>query len=162
MRLTDVVRWERLSDRFWSKVEKSEGCWLWVGHRNKAGYGKLRNGSQHKYLLAHRASWLLAHGELPDELLVCHKCDNPPCVRPDHLFLGTDADNQRDMMRKGRKVVPPQYGERNPRAKLTAEQVIEIRRRYAEGETQTKLGMEYGVSQAAIGYIVRGEHWTEF
>jgi hypothetical protein len=92
-------------ERFWSKVQKTETCWLWMGARHPhGGYGQFV-GPPIKELRAHRYSWVLAYGPIPDGLLVCHRCDNPPCVRPDHLFLGTHLDNALDMMAKGRK--PP-------------------------------------------------------
>ncbi len=88
------------SARFWQKVQKGDGCWEWQGSRNKLGYGitSLRG----RAIRAHRVSWEIVNGPIPDGLLVCHRCDNPACVRPDHLFLGTQIDNLRDMRTKGR------------------------------------------------------------
>lgn len=88
-------------ERFWSHVEKTDGCWHWLAYRDRRDYGRFMVAAG-KPMLAHRFSYLLAYGELPDDLHVCHHCDTPSCVRPDHLFLGTDADNLRDMARKGR------------------------------------------------------------
>ena len=86
-------------ERFWAKVEKSNSCWLWRANCNPEGYGQFwLNGKLEK---AHRISWTFKHGAIPDRLLVLHKCDNPPCVNPEHLFLGTDRDNSRDRIRKG-------------------------------------------------------------
>ena len=88
--------------RFWSKVMQSTNCWLWIGHRNRFnGYGYMRT-NEGKHVLAHRASWALSHGDIPAGFSVLHKCDNRLCVRPDHLFLGTQSDNVRDMVEKGR------------------------------------------------------------
>src|SRR5258708_1136501 len=85
---------------FWAKVEKSDACWLWRGARTKADYGQIKiNG---KVFYAHRVSWFIHFGNIPDTLSVCHRCDNPPCIRPDHLFTGTARDNARDMIMKGR------------------------------------------------------------
>ena len=94
-----------LQERFWSKVKKGDGCWIWTGGRNHKGYGQIWTGVKHK--MAHRIAWELAFTRPPDDLKVCHRCDNPPCVNPAHLFLGTIADNNRDMMAKGRFRPPP-------------------------------------------------------
>src|SRR5690606_12878457 len=130
--------------RFWSKVDMSGGpnsCWEWQGSRDADGYGRFtsnrskRLGFGPKSWVASRAAWLIHTGHLPGDLLVCHHCDNPPCVNPAHLFLGTNNDNMRDMNRKGRhprKAAWNPSGETNPRAKMTDEQVIEARRRVAE------------------------------
>lgn len=90
-----------LADRFWSNVDKSGECWVWTGNRLPSGYGRFsRNGS------AHRIAYQLTYGEIPPGMCVCHRCDNPPCVRPDHLFLGTHAENMRDRDAKGRGKLP--------------------------------------------------------
>ena len=86
------VQWN--PEHFWSSVEKSTGCWLWMGCREKKGYGRIMLDGRPER--AYRQAWRLAHGEIPNGLWVLHKCDNPPCVRPDHLYLGTSSDNQRD------------------------------------------------------------------
>ena len=84
---------------FWRKVQRDDGCWMWTAGRDGDGYGSYRNKR------AHRVAWQLTRGPIPDGLVVCHSCDNPACVRPDHLFLGTQQDNIQDMLRKGRR--PP-------------------------------------------------------
>jgi hypothetical protein len=91
-----------LEERFWRKVKKSEGCWEWQGWRDDGGYGSIGSFGNADRVKTHRYSWQLHNGPIPDDLLVCHTCDNPPCVRPDHLFLGTHLDNMRDKMKKGR------------------------------------------------------------
>lgn len=92
---------ERLGDRFWSKVDRSGDCWTWTASRTRHGYGRIGLGHD-RVETAHRVSWMLANGPIPEGVFVCHRCDNPPCVRPDHLFLGTALDNIRDMIAKGR------------------------------------------------------------
>lgn len=100
-------------------------------------------------------AWVLTHGPIPDDLLVLHSCDNPSCVRPDHLFLGTDAVNMRDKQRKGRATS-------GPRRRLKASLVAEIRRRYAEGgETYQSLGREFGVSRCHVADIIKGKAWKD-
>lgn len=108
---------------------------------------------------AHRYSWEITYGPIPDGLFVCHHCDNPRCVRPDHLFLGTPLANARDMARKGRKAIVSLPGERHPGSKLTDDAVREIRRRRSLGETTRRLGAEFGVSGPLISYIANRKAW---
>ena len=91
-----------LYDRFWEKVRTGKGCWEWQGGRAAFGHGLIHLGNGNKLVQAHRVAWELANGPIPDGLCVLHHCDNPPCVRPTHLFLGTLGDNARDMVAKGR------------------------------------------------------------
>lgn len=98
-----TVRIGSLAERLWAKVDRTESCWIWTGGTNIKGYGCIGLGERGRgKALAHRVSWELAFGPIPDGLWVLHHCDNPPCVRPDHLWLGTAADNNRDMVAKGR------------------------------------------------------------
>lgn len=139
-------------DRFWQKVDKSSACWVWMGARNARGYGhfKLRKRVQ----VAHRVAWVISHGSISDGLVVCHKCDTPSCVNPDHLFIGTQADNVRDMVSKKRGV--NLSGERHWNAKLSDLQVVEIRERYAQGDTTyQELAHEYQVTSEEIGKVIR-------
>lgn len=110
-------------------------------------------------LTASRVAYMIAHGEIDDDLLCCHTCDNPSCVNPDHLFLGTANDNLQDMIRKGRAVLSTK-GERHGRAKLTESDVLEIRRLHASGVSQRSLSRKYKMSVASINMIVHRKHWT--
>lgn len=148
-----VMPYGTLEDRFWAKVDKSGDCWIWTGARNERGYGKILAGRRLEY--AHRVSVRLDGREVPDNAHVCHHCDNPPCVNPAHLFVGTSRDNHDDMVRKGRST----RGERNPRSKLTADQVREIRARAAAGEVQRVIGADYGIEQSHVSLIVRRGVW---
>lgn len=143
-----------LADRFWPKVEKSEGCWLWTAARTPRGYGHLRY--RNEYLLAHRASWEIHFGPVPDDLKVLHTCDTPACVRPDHLFLGTSLDNHDDMKAKGRSA----KGEKHGGARLTEAQVLEIRARFAAGGiSQGALRAMYGITQSHVRSIITRKTW---
>jgi DNA-binding transcriptional regulator YiaG len=143
-------------EAFWSKVIKrdSDHCWLWQGYRGTDGYGAFR--FDHITRLAHRVAYELAVGPIPDGLWVLHRCDRTACVRPDHLFLGNNADNMADMVAKGRSL----HGTRSPRAKLTEQSVEAIREIQKSGAmTQRKLAVLFGVSKSTISEIVRGAKW---
>jgi hypothetical protein len=151
--------------RFWARVDKSGECWLWTGPRDKDGYGKAN--VRRRALRAHRVSWTMANGAIPEGLIVCHRCDTPACVRPDHLWLGTQLDNVRDMTAKGRRASGPRPahrkgglpGERNPRATFTAEEVLDIRKRADGGETLASIRRAYGVSKNAVYSVARRITW---
>ncbi len=156
---------QQIVDRFWARVQKSDGYLIWTGKRYQSGYGGLIVSK--KQIYAHRFSWMVTNGEI-GKLLVLHKCDNPQCVRPDHLFLGTDKDNAVDRMAKGRpqgrQLHPENYprGENVPNSKLTWDQVREIRAAYKHGNTsQRRLAKQYGVSKPTIQRIVRNQQWKE-
>lgn len=141
-----------IGDRFWAKVDKSSKCWLWTGGTTR-GYGTFFVGIHERAVPAHRVSWQLANGPIPDGLWVLHECDTPLCVRPDHLFLGTQTDNMQDAAAKGRV--------RNQSTKLTAEDVRTIRSRYATGGVfQHELAAEFGVGQTQISRIIRLKRWS--
>lgn len=149
-------------DTFWDKVDQKgpEECWEWWPARENQ-YGKYwLNGER---MGAHRAAWTLTNGPIPVGIEVCHSCDNPRCVNPAHLFLGTHQDNMRDAYTKGRIVQPPgrpQRGERNGSAKLTEADVFAIRARHHDGETQTGIAQDFPVSQQQICDIVHRKCWT--
>ena len=146
--------------RFWARVDKRgpAECWEWRRSRSKAGYGRVRAGGHLVY--AHRAAWVLASNALiPDEMCVCHRCDNPPCCNPAHLFLATQAQNVRDRDSKGRgKQGPVRRGEQNPRARLTNAQVDEIRALLVT-RTRRSVAEMYGVAQTTISAIATGTNW---
>jgi len=145
-----------LETRFWDKVQKTDGdsCWEWTGAHVINGYGQIWNDRQFRY--AHRISWELHYGPIPQDLCVCHRCDNRGCVRPDHLFLGTNLENTLDRETKGRGA----KGERQGSAKLTEAQVVNIRRLYAVGESsQRALAQQFGISKTEIARIVCGKKW---
>jgi hypothetical protein len=149
-------------NNFWNKVGKdsSNDCWPWTGAIHNPGYGKASIGHQ-KSIGAHRVSYILAYGQIPDGLFVCHRCDNRACVNPNHLFLGTPSDNTHDMDTKGRRITPDHHGENNPAAKINSEIAQIIRKRYnAGGVTMKQLGKEFGITGAQVRHIVRGFHWS--
>lgn len=168
-----------LAERFWARVQKGAGenaCWIWTGSTaRRYGIVTIRGRSER----AHRLSWEWANGPIPDGLVVCHHCDNPPCVRPDHLFVGTMADNLRDCARKGRcgaQVKPEQLarGQRNgaytmperlPRGeshgcvKLTEADVVQMRAAYQDGASLSQLATQYGMHRGHVSRIVNRKNW---
>jgi hypothetical protein len=157
-----------LTERFWSKVDRKDqgDCWPWLGWRDGDGYGQISiGGAKGRRIRATAAAWLLTYGEMPTNQ-VLHRCDNPPCVRPDHLFSGTAKDNAADRGRKGRtargKRRPETVvrGERQRRAKLTDEAVREIRARFDKGETRQELAREFGVSWTVVDGVVKRTLWS--
>jgi len=139
-----------------------EACWPWTGATMGDGYGTVWNGDKH--VRAHRVAWAALVGPIPDGLFVLHRCDNRPCCNPRHLFLGTSADNARDMAAKGRQALQtnPELarGERNGRCVLTDADVADIRRRNAAGESQAALAQEFGIGSSHISRLIRRESRT--
>jgi len=146
-----------VEQRFWEKVDKSESCWIWKGTTYSNGYGRICvNG---KHVLAHRLSWTLTHSDIPDGFHVCHGCDTPLCVNPEHLFLGTQKDNMQDMISKGRRVNPVMpRGEYAYAAKLTREQVDYIR---SSSLSVSSLARELGVTIRTVSLIRRRITWKD-
>jgi len=178
-RLTDKKTWKQypLKRRFVSKlkINSTNSCWEWLGSRLQRGYGRI--GLNGKMITAHRASWLIYRGEIPRGKFVCHKCDNPPCVNPDHLFITTHKENMMDMVSKQRwskkpktakqiesarklmmKLSQSQRGKKKAWSKLNKFQVLKIR---ASNEVQKKIAQRYGVAQTLISQIKSGKIWKE-
>lgn len=153
-------------ERFWTHVDKSNDCWEWRAGKMATGYGSCRyNGSTQT---THRVAWQLTYGPIPAGMFVCHHCDNRICVRPDHLFLGTHADNMRDMAKKGRNyraICTPERpshnrGSGHGLSKLTEPDVAEIRRLYASGHyLQREIAERFGVNPGTVSGIVGRRSW---
>lgn len=172
--------WTPLPERFWPRVEKTDGCWLWTGPRRRDGYGRIKLAG--KDTTAHRVAWIMLFGPIPSGVEVCHRCDVKLCVRPDHLYLGTHALNMRDASdhglfahkgqgrhgnhargeRHGTKTHPESVarGAAHYKAKLTEAQAIEIKRRRLAGEPLAVLAQEFGVTMALVSGIARGRVWS--
>ncbi len=136
-------------ERFWSKVEKTDWCWNWKAGKGSDGYGIFWDIPNKTSRRAPRVAWELENGPIPEGMWILHHCDNPACVNPSHLYIGTAADNNGDAIRRGRNPPIPQ--------KLTAEQVIEIRA--LPYQPQGKIAAMYGVSQVTISKILRRKSW---
>lgn len=141
-------------DRFWGLIspEPNSGCWIFLGAKASFGHTRIRAGKKNWF--AHRFSYVLHYGPIPKRMSILHKCDNPACVNPDHLFIGTRADNIHDMDRKGRR--RQVRGEKCSFAKLSADQVRHIRRKEMR---QMAYAAHYGISQSVISDIQRGKIW---
>lgn len=165
--------------RFWAKVDKDNGpiirdelgrCWIWTAGKFTDGYGTISiNG---KSLMAHRVSYAIHHGHIPSDFLICHACDNPPCVNPSHLWPGTNKDNGADCTAKGRRAKGDRNGMRkhpnrvmrgedHGKSKLTTLEIEAIRARYSEGKiSQKRLAAEFGICKATVYYIVHRKVWA--
>lgn len=162
----------KIMRHFWSKVDTSGDCWTWQRYRCRKGYGIVRIEGQLQK--AHRVAWMMTRGPIPDGMQICHHCDNPPCVRPDHLFLGSQSDNSKDMGSKGRHWLQKQperslfvrqptikpRGTQNRHAKLTDEQVREIRKVHTEKRvSRRQIARMFNVSETTVRRVVNRELW---
>jgi len=149
--------------RFWQKVEKTDTCWNWTAATHEFGYGVFGRGGGKANGLhrAHRYSYRLHHGEIPKGMFVCHSCDNPACVNPTHLFIGTAADNHADMRSKGRHVDPPRnFGKSNVNVTLDKEMADKIRRLRSDGLTYEEILPQVDCGRTTIARVCRGESWV--
>lgn len=149
---------ENTPERFWSNVQKGEGCWEWQRGLDRHGYG--RTSYQAKDVLAHRLAWLLTHGPVPEGLYVCHHCDNRRCVRPDHLFLGTQKDNLDDARDKGRPLSSLKAGSLHHKTKVTEAVASEIKAARTSGETAKSIARRLGLGYRTVTRVLHDEHWT--
>lgn len=142
----------RCAARFWERVDKStSACWLWAGAKNEKGYGIAWTGT--RTIRAHRLAWLLTHGDLPPRpLVLCHSCDNPACVNPDHLRAGTDMDNQRDSASKGRRIAGPWRDKRS--AWLAPDRVAAIRAMAANGSGARACAEKFGIHEETARKVI--------
>jgi hypothetical protein len=145
-----------ITERFFAKVNKTDGCWLWTGcHSN--GRGRFSHNGSPQF--AYRVSWQIHNGPIPEGLFVCHSCDNGLCVNPKHLWLGTQFDNMRDCATKGRLRMPRARGSTNGAAVLDEQSVVAIRTQHANGAMQTTLAKQYGVHITTINLVVHRKIW---
>lgn len=174
MAYSQYTRAQKTEERFWSYVPVSgrDDCWEWSGQRNENGYGRFKSGGTKGP--AHRFAYELINGPIPIGLIIRHTCDNPPCVNPHHLLVGTAADNSRDMVERGRSILGRRWksghtktaghpnfmpGSLNPLAKLSAADIPVIRKRCRSGEMKLTVAASYGVVPGAISDIMRGITW---
>jgi hypothetical protein len=165
-------------ERFMNKVEITKDCWIWKAANTPRGYGIFT--VKKKNIYAHRYSWSFVNGEIPEGMVICHRCDNPSCVNPDHLFIGTQKENLDDMKNKGRSPVGEKHrtkthpelvlrGEQIGTSKLSEEQVRKIREEYRPGKPGVKsetsltgLAKKYGVNFQTISKIINNKRWVNY
>ena len=154
-------RYDYVKEKLAAHSISESGCWEWSGTKSSDGYGELSIscfGDKRKFR-AHRISYAFFNGVDPKEKLVCHHCDNPACINPDHLFLGTHKDNMKDMRSKGREA--PQDGSNNANSSLTTYQAIKVMRAIQDGKSNTEIANVFGVKHSTISKIRRGKSWSE-
>jgi hypothetical protein len=171
--------WMIEAKQFWAHVKRTASCWLWLKCKDSHGYG-LTSAGGGKHIRAHRRSWMLAHGEIPRGMFVLHRCDNPACVNPKHLFLGTHGDNMRDMYAKGRALSQTRperlcrgdrhwtrarpeklfRGEAHQNAKVTFDVAFEIRGARADGATLKTIADRYGLGVSTVHRIATNQTWV--
>lgn len=147
-----------LRDRFFKKVSLADlsECWLWTGVKYRNGYGNIYVNEKKKKISAHRISYDLFWGEIPNGFYVLHKCDTPACVNPTHLFLGTAQDNANDCINKDRKL----RGSAHQNSKVIEKDVALIRKLYGDGMLQKDIAKKFDITRENVGYIVRRKTWT--
>lgn len=153
---------EKCIERFWGKVSVSSSCWEWTaGLFKRGGYGQFNAfGAESTPQKTHRMSFQFVNGRIDSSVMVCHHCDNPKCVRPDHLYAGNAVSNNKDARIRGRAyLIPVTRGEICPAAKLTNEQVPVIRSLYSSGATMKEIGERFGVTKQAIWRLLHGRSW---
>jgi len=154
-----------VSERLWEKVDTTttpDGCWIWTGSLNNSGYGQITVDNKRQY--AHRISFALINGQIPERMDVCHRCDNPKCVRPDHLFIGTHAENMADSVSKRRHT----HGTKTHWCKLTPDDVKTIRARHPKAplnrhrprHSLARTAREFGITTSNISAILRRKSWA--
>lgn len=156
-RLAELDRRATTPEKFWTRVLKSNGCWLWTGRCDEKGYGRVGFGGRAN-IGAHRVAWELTQGPVPLGLCVLHRCDTPSCCNPDHLFLGTNRDNVIDRHLKGRSK-NLDAGHLHPKAKLTQSAVAQMRALRLCGLTQIQLAERFGISRGNVSKILAGKSY---
>ena len=155
-----MPRYRPIAERFWEKVHKGDGCWEWTAYRSADGYGMIGRERGDGVERAHRLSWELHFGPIPSGTAVLHRCDNPPCVRPSHLFLGTQTENVADSVAKGRHRSPVHYGERHHWARLTEAEVREIRAAFDIGIPCRDLADMFHIHPETVRLIGKRQTWA--
>lgn len=153
---TPLIMDEIHTERFWAKVRKTEACWYWTASKNTSGYGQFNTGNG-RIWRTHRISWIMERGQINPNSHVLHRCDNPACVNPNHLFLGSQKDNILDCIHKGRSPILGKKGDKHPTHRLSPEDIGYIRN---SSDLQETLARRFGVHQPQISRIKSGHRWS--